>query len=267
MIEDFIFDGQTLSGFGYVICSFGSVGIETAPVSEMNYTSVQAAASDISRKATTSYAENLSKTIQIMKKNCTDTTDKYAITNDELSQLSKWLCRKDYKWFRWVDTKDDDEIFYEVKIDLRQIHLSGNRVGLELAITANRPYGVTREIKSIKDFTSDTPHTFGVYSDDEGYIYPDVVITLKESGDLSISNAFEDRITYIGGCTQGEVITIYGGDMLQIESSRKEHNLGDTFNYKFPRLCCTYGNSNNSITASLDCRMELKYRGIRKVGI
>lgn len=267
MIEDFIFDGQKLSGFGYVICSFGSVGMETTPVSELNFSTVKAANSDITHKVSSSHNENLSKTIQIMKRNCSDIADDYRITNDDISALTKWLCRKDYKWFRWVESNDDDEIFYEVKIDLRQILLSDDRLGVELTITANRPYGVTREIKSVRDFTSDTPITCSIYSDEEGYIYPDMIITLKESGDLKIHNAYENRDTYIGGCTKGEVITIHGGDTLQIESSVEDHKLSESFNYKFPRLCNAYGKSENIITSSLNCTIEFRYRGIRKVGI
>ena len=42
MITDFIFDGQELSGFGYIICDFdGASGTETHSVSEKSFTNIK----------------------------------------------------------------------------------------------------------------------------------------------------------------------------------------------------------------------------------
>ena len=94
MKKDFIFDGQKLSDFGYVIVDFNSsAGVSTSDISKMSYTDVKAPLSDISHNVSTTYESNLSTQIQIMKNHCTE--EKIEITNDELSQLTRWLCRND----------------------------------------------------------------------------------------------------------------------------------------------------------------------------
>lgn len=266
MVADFIFDGQSLSSFGYMICDFNAVGLETSTISEMNYTDIQAKMSDVSHKVSTSYGSNLQRTIQIIKKNCNN-NDSYHILNDEISELAKWLCRKDYKWFKWVNDTDDDDIFYQVRINLRQISLGNDNIGFELDIISNRPYGLTQEIKITRDFKSNVLTAINVYSDEEGYIYPDMVITLMQDGDLEITNEFENRTSCISNCTNGEIITVLGSDVLQIYSSNKSHKFSESFDYNFPRLCNTYRNTINNIKTNLNCNIEFKYRGIRKVGI
>lgn len=265
MIQDFLFDGQTLSGFGYMICSFDSSGSNSTEfVSNMSYTEIKSPLSNISHKVSASYENNLSRTIQICKKNCNDSD--YNITNDELSELSRWLCRQDYKWFKWIDDEDDDEIFYQVHITLKKIEIHDNKVGFELDIISNRPYGMTNEIKENYNNADYSPIRLDVYSDEEGYIYPDLIIKIKENGNLKITNTYENRITQINNCEAGEIITIIGNDVRQIMSN-SEHDLSFDFNYIFPRLCSMYNQSNNEIIINLNCDIEIKYRGVRKVGI
>lgn len=141
---DFIFDGEKLSDYGYMICSFDSVGLETSTISEINFTEIKSPLSDISHKVATGYESNLSRTIQIMKMNCDDTNN-YDNDNKDISTLTKWLCRKDYKWFQWIKDGVVEEIYYEVRINLKQIKLSDSSIGFELDIISNRPYGLSEE--------------------------------------------------------------------------------------------------------------------------
>ena len=266
LIEDFIFDGVQLSDFGYIICSFdSSVGITTSPVSENTYEEIKSSNSNISHKVSQSYDSNLSRVIQICKNPCSNEME---LSNDDVSEITKWLCRKDYKWFRWIDLEDDDEIYYEAKINIQKIEL-GNKIGFELNITTNRPYGLTRMFDTTFEFDSNSKKSINIYSDEEGYIYPDVIIELKESGNLEIINEFENRITSIKNCNVGEIITIIGNDTQQIVTSDNTHDLSESFifNYNFLRLCNLYGNSTNMISVNLKCNITIKYRGIRKVGI
>lgn len=267
MIQDFLFDGQTLSGFGYMICSFDSSGTNSTEfVSYMNYTEIKSPLSNVSHRVSDLYDNNLSHTIQICKKNCNNDIN-YTITADEVSELSRWLCRKDYKWFKWIDDEDNDEIFYQVRINLKQIKIYDNKVGFELDIISNRPYGLTNEIKANYNNAANSTIRLDVYSDEEGYIYPDIIIKIKENGNLKLNNIYENRMTYIANCNTDEVITIIGGDTQQIISNNENHNLSQDFNYIFPRLCNLYRHSTNEISINLACDVEIKYRGIRKVGI
>lgn len=266
MITDFIFDGQELSGFGYMICDFdSSSGTETYTVSDISFTNIKSPLSNKSHVIDTSYSDDLTRTIQIMKNTCDN--DLLDITNDDLSELSRWLCRKEYKLFKWVEDNDDDEIFYEAKISLNKIELANGRIGVELNITVNAQYGFTKEITNKLSFNSNDTKSITVFSDDEGYIYPNVIIKIKEAGNFKLINTFENRITYIADCKIGEVFTFIGDDMLQVTSNNETHNMSDCYNYKFPRLCTKYNDYTNVFTSNLACDIEFKYRGIRKVGL
>lgn len=99
---------------------------------------------------------------------------------------------------------------------------------------------------------------------EEGYIYPQMEITVKANGNLTIHNSIENRETYIGNCKSGEVITM---DYPVIKSSDSSHNIQNDFNWNFFRVANTYENSRNDLTISLPCSIKIKYSPIVKVGL
>lgn len=269
MITDFLFDGKELSSFGYIICSFDAIGFENIPVSELTYHTVQAPFATRTLKTSASYDSSLSKTITICKQTC-DSSGLLTITADDISQLSRWLCRRDYKWFRFItdDSTGMDEVYYEAQINLQKVLFGDRCVGLSLTVNTNRPYGLTPEITihAQLDQTENPDMNIHVYSDEEGYIYPELILTLREEGTLKITHSIDGRITRITDCTEGECIHIHGG-ILQIESNQEDQSIFQRFNYQFPRLCSTLDQTANILSFNLDCDVELKYRGIRKAGI
>lgn len=269
MITDLLFDGKELSSFGYMICSFDPIGFVNMPVSELTYHTVQAPLSQKTFKTSASYENCLSKTITICRQTC-DSNRMLTITADDISQLTQWLCRKDYKWLRFItdDNTGMDEIYYEAQINLQKILYGDRCVGLSLTIQTNRPYGLTPEITMYghPDKADHPDMKIQVYSDEEGYIYPDLILTLREPGTLEITHVEDARITRIEDCSKDECIQIYG-DILQIKSSCESPDISQRFNYQFPRLVRTYGQGKNTLSFNLNCDVELKYRGIRKAGI
>ena len=261
--EDFIFDNMALSDLGYIICTDGVQDLDVV-VSGMDYTTVKAGQSDISHKVATPYSENYHADIEIMKNPCSD--GDLNLTNDDISEMARWLCRKEYKWFRWVDEIGQDEIWHEVRITIDKKIYGDSVIGLLLHVESNRPYGLTKVFKQVVNRTEEPTVVF-VHSDEEGYIYPDVTIEVESDGDIVISNEYENRSTVIKNCVADEVITIMGGDMLQISSTSADHDFSKSFNYKFPRLCNLYNNHKNPISVTGDCTTTLSYRGIRKVGM
>mgnify|MGYP003288985351 CR=1 FL=1 len=99
---------------------------------------------------------------------------------------------------------------------------------------------------------------------EEGYIYPEMEITVKKDGNLKIHNSIENRETYIANCKAGEVITL---DYPVIQSSDSSHNIQNDFNWKFFRIANTYDNSRNDLVISLPCSIKIKYSPIVKVGL
>ena len=86
-----------------------------------------------------------------------------------------------------------------------------------------------------------------------------------EFRNFKLENNRDNKATFISNCKTGEVITIYGGDTLQIESNI-DHDFSD-FNYHFPRLKCEYRNYKNVFTSSLKCTISMQYVRVRKVGL
>lgn len=260
---DFIFDGVALSDFGYVV-AYDGLRSENTVVSNMTYNTIKPALYDISRKVSHNYDANLTTTFIIIKDPCIY-NDNFYMTNDEISELTKWLVRKQYKYFRYIDDEDiTDEVWYKVQNTVDKVVEGDNVIGLSITVNANAPYGYTREVV---DSWDDTTHDIIMHSDEEGYIYPDVTITVNASGNLSIINEYENRSTTINNVVAGEVIQIFGNGINQIASSIAEHELSQDFNYNFVRLCNQYGKYTNTITTNLPCTITMKYRGIRKVGL
>lgn len=106
---------------------------------------------------------------------------------------------------------------------------------------------------------------------EEGYIYPQMEITIGDIDDkpinernLTIHNSIENRETYIANCKTNEVITL---DYPVIQSSDLSHNIQNDFNWTFFRVANTYNNSRNDLVISLPCSIKIKYSPIVKVGL
>lgn len=258
-MDDFIFDGQALSDFGYVIASDGAID-ETLDVSSMNYQLIKSAMSDISYKVAHEYPDNYSRTFMIIKNNCKDVESNGSLTDDDISTLTRWLVRKQFKWFKYVGTN----VWFKVQNIVEKMYYGDDVIGLQITVNANAPFGFTPEITNTWE---DKTHNIYAVSDEEGYILPSMQIKMVDSGDLVIRNSRTTDFTQIDHVNSGEVITIYGEGLLQIESSDSSHIIADDFNFVFPKLICEYNNNENIITTNLNCVITMTYRGRRKVGL
>lgn len=264
MISDFIFDGKALSDFGYMVIFEETE--EDIAVSNMKFSNIKGAKSDISQQVSYNYDDNYSTTFTIIKSLCGGVDDNEGyLTNDEVEELTRWLARKKYKWFRFIDDKDDDEVWYEAQFSINKEYIGDGCFGLKLTLSTSAPFGFTREIHVSPTVINNT-FSVPVLSDEEGYIYPDMTITLQEAGDLTLINTAELRETNLKNCVNGEVITIYGQGINQI-SSTTTHDYAQDFNYNFPRFYTEYGDNTNQFSVNLACTVSLTYRGIRKVGL
>ncbi len=106
---------------------------------------------------------------------------------------------------------------------------------------------------------------------EEGYIYPQMEITIGDINDksvnernLAIHNSIENREMYIANVSTGEVITL---DYPVIQSSDSSHNIQNDFNWNFFRVANTYENSRNDLVITLPCSIKIKYSPIVKVGL
>ena len=100
-------------------------------------------------------------------------------------------------------------------------------------------------------------------SDEIGYIYPNLKITINQSGDLILENKSQNCKTIIKNCVSGEVITI-DGEAHIISSNKVAHKIYNDFNYSFFKIGNNYDDRMNHITASLPCTVEISYVPIVK---
>lgn len=261
MVQDFIFDGKALSDFGYIAVMENQE--DTIAVSNMQFDTIKSALSDISHRVAYNYESNYTSTLLIMKSSCEFDEDDLNMSNDDIAELTRWLARKQYKWFRYIDDEDNDEIWYQVQFAIGKELVGDQVIGLQLTINCNAPYGFTKEYSYSTD---ESTLTINPDTDEEGYIYPTMIITC-DGGTVTITNEHTGEVTEIENCSANEIITISGADIQQISSSDTDHDLSKDFNYRFPRVAVEYGNKQNVFSFEGIADIKASYRGIRKVGL
>ena len=170
-------------------------------------------------------------------------------------------CEEGKEVYGWKKYQTDPEITmlgYVTSTDQNaypQGKVDGNNKIIEGAHTDGYQYVTIGQV--YKSSLNDTSY-------EEGYIYPEMKITVKKAGNLTIHNSVENRETYIANCKANEVITL---DYPIIQSSDSSHNIQNDFNWTFFRVANTYDNSRNDLVISLPCSIKIKYSPIVKVGL
>lgn len=260
---DFEFDGCSLSSFGYIICNFDAKGLETiSNGSVITFNTISTLNGAKHELTSVLYDSCLEATFQICKNACE--SDDFEISIDELRKLSRWLNRKGFHKFKILNDEYTD-IYFEASFNINKIEVNGKICGLELEMKTNRPFALQEpRVIVLNNVNADGEQVIIDSSDEEGYIYPKVEISINESGNLSIYNNIEDRLTFIANCVAGEMITM---DYPIIESSVPEHKIQNDFNWNFFRIANVFRNNTNKLTVSLPCTMKITYSPIVKVGI
>lgn len=263
-IFDFEYDGISLRNMGYIVCNFGSKGLETiSNGSQITFNKVSTFNGSKHKLVSTEYEDCLTATFQICKHPC-EANGVEEITIEESRIIMRWLNRKDFHKFRLFN-EGYINIYFEASFNVSKIELDGKIYGFELEMITNRPYAIHEPImNTIKNTQENGTKTIYSKSDEEGYIYPDMEITINSDGDLKIHNGLENRTMYIANCKAGEVIKI---KYPMIESSLSSHKIQNDFNWQFFRIANSYRNKANELTISLPCTIKMVYSPIVKVGI
>ncbi|WP_305180964.1 phage tail domain-containing protein [Faecalibaculum rodentium] len=264
---DFEYAGQRLSDMGLMMCSFGTTGDETTDIGnvrEMN--NVKSARADIYYSVGSSYSDTFAPTFSICKNPCVPNTTDY-FTEEEVHQIVRWLNRPKYEKF--VPIYDDgsfSDVYFMVTFNLTLEKAAGKVAGFNLEFMTNAPYGFQEPVTV--SYQGVTTFTITDESDEIGAIWPEMTITCKESGDLSIASNQMKYNSLIKGCTAEETIT-FSGLTKQISTNKESHkdiHKGD-FNFIFPFVGNTYSDRTNTFTFSIPVDVTLTYSPIRKVGI
>lgn len=270
---DFEYDQKRLSEFHMMVCHFDGVsGIESmSSGADITYHQEQSVGSDIFRLHASTYDSPYTSTFQICRNPRTlGIAEDMYLTPAELSVIQRWLCRKSFHPFKIAQDGYWD-IYWNAVFAAKQINLNGKIAGLELTMYTDSPYAYRDEVvhsfhfEPIGSVVSESREKyFYNISDVERYLYPDMEITLRQTGDLILS--LNGRESNIKNCSTQEIITIKGKEHI-ISTSDPTHKIATDFDYIFPRMERIFGENKNCITASLACTISLKYSPIVLIGL
>lgn len=144
--SDFEYDGINLSDFGFVICHFGSKGLETTQNGgQVTFNTVSTLSGKKHKLVSTKYEDCAANVIQICKTPCSG--DVMEISSIELREIARWLGRNKFLKFKLLDENYID-LYFEARFKISKIELDGIIYGLELEIETNAPFAF-KEPKTI----------------------------------------------------------------------------------------------------------------------
>ena len=110
--------------------------------------------------------------------------------------MTKWLNKKKFLKLKILDDAHID-LYYEAVFNISKIEIDGKLFGFELEVKTNTPFAY-RDPKTIiiKNLKAGDKHSINDISQEEGYIYPYVEITVNANGNLKIHNDIENRSYY-----------------------------------------------------------------------
>lgn len=266
---DFEYDGQYLSDYGFIVCDFDSKNgtLVTSAGSKISFNRVSHNSGKRYSLSSTRYDECITTSFDICKD--PDRFTDIEISDAEFREIARWLNRREFLRFRGLQGKCDsgeesNVCYFDASFNIDKITVDGRLYGIRLTMETDKPFGYGDEVVYVYTLRSADDEMFLYDTSDEiGYLYPQVKITLNANGNLRIDNDASGSSSYIKNCIAGEVITM-SGDTQIISTSRSGHDIYDDFNYDFMRISNTFRDRSNRITATLPCSVEIRYAPIIK---
>lgn len=265
---DFEYDGIKASEFGLVPCYFdGDDQTDNKPVNEINMHMVHASRSDDFHSTYAGYDEPIQFTFAVVADPCDFEFQEQLTHPERVTEIYRWLTRKKLRKFKPIfDDGSFENVFCFCTFNIKPQTAMGQVIGFNLIGITNAPYAYYEEQR----VQSDPDENFLIFidnSDQEGHIYVDAEIKIKESGDFILVNELEpNKKTIIKNCINGEVIK-FDGKRKQISSNKAHPSLMNDFNYIFPRAINTWNSRVNIFTANKPFEMSVRYFPICKGGL
>lgn len=263
---DFEYDGILASDYEIMICSFDAGGVNTVNCgSQIKFNSIPLFNGTKYALTSTMYEDGTEYTFQICKSNCYQTASPFSV--EEQRRIFRWLNRNDGYHVLKICQEGYENINFRGSFNIQSIQINGNVYGFELTFITDSPFADFDLERYVINATSENyEYSFDDYSDNIGYIYPDIKIVCNASGDLKIHNSIEDRTTIIKNCTNGEIITC--DKYLNIATSLSSHKIYNDFNFTFFRIANKFNEIKNTLTFSIPCTVIIEYNPtVKGVGI
>lgn len=264
---DFEYDNRCLSDFGFMICDFdfssGAVVVNTG--SQITFTKVPVHSGRRNILTGAKYEECIQSTFDICKDPNLYDGDEREITSDEYREIGRWLNRRMFLQFRLLPEEDSVDLwretyFYNVSFNVQKITIRDRTYGIRLSLESDGPFGYGELSEADLSFSkADEKKVIYDLSDEVGELYPDIEITCKKSGTLSLKNNTLGYQMEIKNCSVGEKITVLGERQI-ILSSLSSHTISEDFNYEFLKIGNTLDSRENEIEVSAPCEITITYR-------
>lgn len=264
---DFQFDGELLSSYGLMICSFNGSG-STESVkngADITLTTVKVPGSNTWNHVCGQYDEALTATFQIAKR--TNLSQNPYFDAVEQRAINRFLNRAD-KFYPFCIIQDGFEnIYFNVQINVNKIEFNGRVAGFELTVTTDKPYGYFKEQILTFQVPQNGSYSFVNLSDDIGRIPVSAAIKVLSSGTLDITNSQTGTTFSLQNCVENEVIS-FNSETKQITSNlpaRTTAELLKNFNFQWLYISNTRDARKNTLTFSLPCEAAITYHPICKI--
>lgn len=254
---NFIFDGKSLSDFGFIICEFNGEANTSTP-SNITFTTLKVPDSDRRRFLSSNYEDVIMFQFSIAKYESKKRN--LPVNSYEDRAIRKWLCREDGFHELIIEQDGFYNIYYNAQINIIPQMVSGRIRGYRLTVTTDNVYGYTELLETEFDISNTSPYTFLALSDIADYFYPIWEITPKQNGDLHL------KILEDSNQTDTILKSVNANSKIIIDSENGiiDGILPDNFNWMLPRIVQGYDDTVNTITSTLSCHIKLKYKLARK---
>ena len=258
---DFSFRGETLSSRGYIIGNIDSSGGASTVTtdSQRNFSQMSMFGGKRFPFLYAVYSDAIKIDFSIFKE---VDGEVQSITPQEAASMKKWLSSPIDQEFRLIDDLFTGYRWYG-SFNVEEIHAGGICIGLKLSFISTAPFAYKNMVTITGSVLVGESVTINDTSDEEGYIYPEISVTLQSSGELRITNSYDERTAIVKNCVSGETITFT--PLLQVLSSSSSHMVGNDFNYSFVRISNSYSDQENILTFNLPCTYSISYSPIAKV--
>lgn len=264
--QDFIFCDEFLSDHGLMLCNFDKTE-GTQSGGDVTFITSKPPSTNIYSHYATQFETPITMSFQIGKIDCgLETLEEHYFTQDEQSDLYRWLQRVDgYHWLGF-DQEGWEDVWFNAQFNLQPIYVFGHVVGYDCTINTDSPYAYSQEHKRDISLAPDDIYTFKNYSDIVGSIYPNIIITPITAGEVNLESGCDGNkvTTIISNTTANTPITLDGNnDYIDGISTL------DNFNFKFPILANTYTNIDTYFknTSNINLNLSISYRYVRRVQV
>lgn len=271
MITNFVYNGYSLSNLGYAVVSFENAkNGEIDTDSNITYNHLSFMRGKKQPFISAVYEDPLEMKFYIAKNICDydENSDEpmYDITVSNMSFLKRWLVSPTPHNLT-IESDDDyyNNIYWRGSFKVEEYVFGDRRIGALLTFECDAPFGYYTDVTYSGTLVADGSYSYNCTSDEIGWLYPTLTITLLESGDLELTNSADGRITRVNNCLVQEVITFTPN--LQISTTFASHKITNDFNYQFYRVNNQMTSIVNTIESNLAIRFSIEYAPICKAVI